>query len=441
MDVIREALSEYRSKVTVIDWTKLEESGAITVQIANKIVRSRVRRLLLLGADRRERHVRLRRQPERHLRSRHAPRVDQLTGRTAVGLDPGPREGLTAGAVRLRDRAHRARRAGCARPTRRRRLRSEDPPPHRRTAADRLTAGGPGGRARGGATGCPGSYQWPKMMTLVPFGTLSHQLVGATPDHPHAAVTRRVVAPSGCRAPRTVRGAGRTADGSHRCACRRDPPQRDHRPGAVTAAAHRHELRGTRTLSCATCCDCSTIPACRLGDRDRAGRQRDDPTGRGGRRRPNAPRAGRSGRLAGRCAPVDDDTVEEIVVTTLLPGSPSISRPRATTGAGRSRRHRHALGGRAGAPPSGFGTRSRRAPGRRRRGSTRAVSGSARRGVHRHVQARAAGSATCHAYDGPTSAMDLAHGSVPTLRTAQPTKSRHGAAIARGDTDVSDGRR
>jgi hypothetical protein len=41
MDVIREALSEYRSKVTVIDWTKIEESGAITVQIANKIVRSR----------------------------------------------------------------------------------------------------------------------------------------------------------------------------------------------------------------------------------------------------------------------------------------------------------------------------------------------------------------------------------------------------------------
>jgi hypothetical protein len=41
MEIIREVLSDYRSKVNVIDWTKIEESGAITVQIANKIVRSR----------------------------------------------------------------------------------------------------------------------------------------------------------------------------------------------------------------------------------------------------------------------------------------------------------------------------------------------------------------------------------------------------------------
>ena len=41
MEIIREVLGDYDKKVNVIDWTRIEESGAITVQIANKIVRSR----------------------------------------------------------------------------------------------------------------------------------------------------------------------------------------------------------------------------------------------------------------------------------------------------------------------------------------------------------------------------------------------------------------
>jgi hypothetical protein len=41
MDIIREVLDDYRSKVNVIDWTKIEESGAITTQIATNIARSR----------------------------------------------------------------------------------------------------------------------------------------------------------------------------------------------------------------------------------------------------------------------------------------------------------------------------------------------------------------------------------------------------------------
>ena len=90
LGVLQEVLAEFNSKVSVFDWHEIADAGAITSQIADRIVRSPLRHLLLLDRPHRDR-ARLCRQPERDIRGRHAARYDQRARRAAVGLDPGAR--------------------------------------------------------------------------------------------------------------------------------------------------------------------------------------------------------------------------------------------------------------------------------------------------------------------------------------------------------------